>query len=88
MMHNSSHAGCGLTESYCFMQMMSTKRFGVCEELNRFEPVSFALAVVAIEYVDSLREINPAPEIAKAIYNNRLQEHFEILTQDLGRWWS
>ena len=49
------------------MQMAGAKGFCVREKLNRFEPVSFSLPVIAVENIDSFAEIDLASEIAEAI---------------------
>jgi hypothetical protein len=47
--------------------MMGAKRFRVREELDSFEPVGLSLSIVAVEDVNSRREINLAFEIPEAL---------------------
>src|SRR5438067_1987392 len=63
------------------MDSAGAKRSYVREQLNRFEPIRFALAIIAVENICSNGETNPAREVAKAIDFNRLEEHFRILSR-------
>ena len=42
------------------MDSAGAKRSYVREQLNRFQPIRFALAIVAVENICSTGEINPA----------------------------
>ena len=63
------------------MDSTGTKRSYVREQLNRFQPICFALAIVAVENICSVGETDPAREVAKAIYFYRLEEHLGILSR-------
>ena len=63
------------------MDSAGAKRSYVGEQLNRFQPIRFALAIVAVEYIYSTGETDPARKVAKAIYFYRLEEHLRILSR-------
>ena len=58
---------------------MSAKRFGVCEELNRLQPIGFSLPVVTEENVYTWRAIDLSREVAEAVDFDRFQKHCRIL---------
>src|ERR1041384_1370186 len=80
-MHDALNRSQRLAEGNRFMDSAGPKRSYVRKQLNRFQPICFALAIVAKENICSGGEIDPAREVAKAIYFYRLEEHLRILSR-------
>jgi len=69
-MHDAMNRCNRSTKGYRFVKMSGAKGPGVREDLDRFKPISFSLTIIAVENVNSVREIDTAGEVAEAIDGN------------------